>query len=321
MPIQLLSACSFGVLNYLLGMLGFLKASIFSIARNDTVILYNYYPIYLPATLVLFLRRVPIIVDVEDAPIPHLAGLRAITARLAFPTLSVFASGFFAASQAVKDIYCKRKCIVLHGTVSEKGEHSSFPKRAHRLSVWYGGTIDRDSGLYIFVDAVKALVIRNKDLGVPVDIYITGSGGADELDALCAEIAGVPRLSINRLQDLSVSKYQELMRKMDIGVNLKLPEGIYGRTTFPSKTLEILEHGMLLISTKVSDVPAILSEDQAFFLSQPNGDALAEAIVYISNNIHLANDVRLSGSIAAKRKYEIRAVGMAIKNFVDEIKH
>jgi hypothetical protein len=62
------------------------------------------------------------------------------------------------------------------------------------------------------------------------------------------------RHSLNR------NTYLKILSESHVGLNLRLNNYEMSATTFPSKVIEYAEHGLLVVSTRTSDVPIIFGK-------------------------------------------------------------
>ncbi len=88
-------------------------------------------------------------------------------------------------------------------------------------------------------------------------------------------------------------------------------------TTFPSKVVEITSHGLLLITTRTSDVPMLFDSTQAIFLEAATGAALAAAIeAALADPAGMAR-IAEQGHRRAAELFDARAVGHRLLAFLD----
>jgi glycosyltransferase involved in cell wall biosynthesis len=102
--------------------------------------------------------------------------------------------------------------------------------------------------------------------------------------------------------NVSTGEYRQILQDSHLGLCLKLPSSSMGATTFPSKVVELASNGLLVVSTKVSDVPLILDNSCAFLLGEATAQALANALTEI------ASHPEKSGATALKGQQKIAAL-------------
>lgn len=123
--------------------------------------------------------------------------------------------------------------------------------------------------------------------------------------------AGSLRGTLEFRERVSAREYEALLETLHIGLCLKMPNNSMGQTTFPSKVIQFATWGLLVVSQRVSDVPALFPEDGAYLLDGVTPEVLAEALSQIARRSedarqrarkgHATITARLSpGSVAAE---------------------
>lgn len=124
---------------------------------------------------------------------------------------------------------------------------------------------------------------------------------------------GLP--AVEFLGKVSRETYRQIIGEAHVGLALKLRSGDLADTTFPSKVIEIASTGLLLLTTKISDVPQLFGDDGALYLDDETPAGLATLFM------RLASDRAALGRIAAQGQHRIREycssarVGESLKNF------
>jgi glycosyltransferase involved in cell wall biosynthesis len=101
---------------------------------------------------------------------------------------------------------------------------------------------------------------------------------AASLQALAAQ-EGLPKVKF--LGNVSRGDYVKAIQQAHVGMALKLPSSDLADTTFPSKVIELASAGLLVLSTRVSDVPALFREDGAIYLNSEDPQELAERLLWL----------------------------------------
>lgn len=142
---------------------------------------------------------------------------------------------------------------------------------------------------------------------------VTGSGELAGALAVLAAEEGLP--AVEFLGKVSRETYLRIIGEAQVGLALKLRSGGLADTTFPSKVIEIASTGMLLLTTKISDVPQLFGDDGAVYLDDETPAGLAALFK------NLASDRAALSRIAAQGQHRIREccssvrVGESLKNF------
>ena len=121
-----------------------------------------------------------------------------------------------------------------------------------------------------------------------------------------------PELRIHGRLDLD--RYRALLQTCHVGLSLKLIAGPYADTTFPSKTVEYVENGLLLISTDVSDVARIFGTG-AIHLQSDDDAELATQILWAAQNWSASVAIAREGQRRMLEQLEYHAVGQRLRQF------
>lgn len=319
-------ACFVEVFNLGGGMLRRLSALLFLalvairlVRRRDRVLLYNGEPEYLLLALLLHLRGRPATLDIEDAPRSDdrttMGRILLVTAPLLRHLCTPRA---LVASQALGIQLGLRRFLPVYGVSSffaAKGEHrDAFGDGETR--VLFGGSILHDTGADLFIAALHDLAQRS--LATPLHVFVTGRFKRGLFDDLAATLGGVPNLRFSIVQDLDTSAYAALVRTMDVGLCLKLPSSEMGRTTFPSKVVEITALGMLLVSTRVSDVDLIFDAQTAVLLESEDPSELAATLAAIATDRRRFATIAKRGQQRATECFSAPKVGTPLVQFLTE---
>ena len=221
------------------------------------------------------------------------------------------AGAVLAASCLAQQFAGTRTCCC-YGVASLPGAQTGRAGAAGPLVVHLGGTLQEATGSCLLAAAIRCL----RAMPAPPDIrfVVTGSGpGGAELAAL-AEAPGLP--AVTYLGKVSRETYLQVIGGAHVGLSLKLASGDQANTTFPSKVIEIASTGMTLLSTRMSDVPALFREDGAIFLDTETPAALAAVFVRMA-----AGRAHLPGIAARGQAYVLEAcsaerVGSDLKDFL-----
>lgn len=293
--------------------------SLFHVRRRDKVILYNYYLEYLLAALVLRAKGCPAILDIEDAPRADEKGMRAWVNRLSFRILIVLCDcRCLTASTQISHIFGSRPTCVVYGVLEDTEQdhiNRDFSKDDFRLL--YGGTLCTDTGLELFCQAVLLLKDRLPKDGRKLQLVVTGFGGDLQIADLAATCEG-SAVFINQKTNLTVREYREELLASHGGLCLKMPNSSIGDTTFPSKVVEIAAAGLLLISTQVSDVPALFGSDGAMLLDEATPDALCATLIRAMQQPQECAERARRGHELAVQHFSAAGVGRKVMEFLFE---
>jgi glycosyltransferase involved in cell wall biosynthesis len=112
------------------------------------------------------------------------------------------------------------------------------------------------------------------------------------------------------------SDYIEILRQSHVGLCLKIPCSGMGSTTFPSKVVELASYGLLVISTRVSDVPDLFPPGSAVLLSDPSAEALVAALVAADADPKTASEIAERGNAVVRERLSAKKVGTELLAFL-----
>lgn len=240
----------------------------FRLKMTKVIIFYNPMMAYLPALLFSSVLRYRGILDLEDGNIPLsrrrlLSGSRVFVERL----FDYFCKGgALLACDALDKFTTLRPTLTYYGVAI-----SNQAPLDHRFSGQYtrflfSGTLERETGSELLIDAINRMRENNFDWAQKVIFEITGKGTALHQFIDLADRKGFPKIIVHgRTTNL---EYQEILNRSDVGLSLKIPNGNYANTTFPSKVLEFAVNNMLVIGTDISDVRKVFGDEGALYLKK-----------------------------------------------------
>lgn len=282
------------------------------IEKNAKVIVYNHAIEYALALLVLRLRSIPVVHDIEDAPTTDERGLRKFFSHFSFwATNKLTLSKKMVVAEHVAKSLKIEDYVVIRGVAGD-----DVPVDAHKwaaleqggaLVLHFGGTLNRATGIDVFCAAVKMLSVSPLLPNAGIEFNVTGVGELDKIQSLQQALQGCSKVRVNLHTPLSKQAYQTLFGQCHGSLSLRDPLADYSNTTFPSKVIEITSSGLALVSSKQGDVPDIYSHEAAFFMDHYNPECLSSLIIWIASSPSEAE------KIAAKGKH------IAALNFSDSV--
>ncbi len=316
-PIIFLPVVSNPILRRLLGTVCFAGFCCFHLKPHDKVLLYNYSPEYLLAVLILKLRGNPAIIDIEDAPHNKTTNLREkINQYIYRVSLALCQNRYITVSiQVAKDFKLNPFCVI-YGAVNELySQNINLSNEENTFRVLYGGTICDDTGLQLFCDTVDFLSKSTIQSNLDLVFVVTGFGGEEQIKKLQSHI-GTSQIRIEQKSNLTFNEYQVVFRSCRAALCLKIPDSEIGVTTFPSKVVEITSAGLLLISTKVSDIPILFDDENAILLDKATPKKLCEAILWALENQEECKNRSIRGQSRAIELFAENHVGNKIWDFI-----
>jgi acetyltransferase-like isoleucine patch superfamily enzyme len=172
----------------------------------------------------------------------------------------------------------------------------------------YGGSIESATGLDLFTATVRKFANEYRELASQVRFVVTGFGGTVQLGALAREVvdAGV---RVDVMQD-------RMLAEADVGLSLKMPGSNLVATTFPSKVVELASHGLLVLTTDVSDVGVLFNDDTAVVLRDATPGELASKIAGIARDPARYRRIAQAGQRAINTRCGRQQVGAQLVEFL-----
>lgn len=231
-----------------------------------TIIFYNPMSAYIPALIFSAALGFRGILDLEDGHVP-------VIQRKFFSSIRVFVERLFdyfckggalLACDALAKFTSLRPTLTYYGAVSANQNCNNNRFKNAPVRFMFAGTLERETGAELLIETIKAIRITRASWAHKAIIEITGKGSSLDGFNLLASHNEFPKVVVHgRTTNV---EYQEILNQVDVGFSLKLPDGPYANTTFPSKVMEFAANKVLVITTDISDVKKVLGNDGALYL-------------------------------------------------------
>ncbi|WP_299638988.1 glycosyltransferase [Devosia sp.] len=311
-PVAKLATAGRRIARRLTAALSFLRYASTRVRPGDAVLLYNAFVDYIPAAIYLRLRGRPAILDLEDGPRTDERGLRGAVGRWSYLILRrLCQQRVVTVSTLLAQTLGLRRALPVYGswTPGQVAERSHGPT----LRVLFGGAILQETGVELFIGAVKRL---RYTADVPIRFDVTGFYPreiGDRLRELASPDGPVP---LHLHGEVLQAEYRRILESADVGLCLKLSAGSMGQTTFPSKAVEIMTSGLTLVSTSVSDIPRLFGPDQAVILREESVGELVEVLRMLALNRELCRAIGRNGQAFARERFSPQRVGKELAAFL-----
>jgi glycosyltransferase involved in cell wall biosynthesis len=237
-----------------------------------------------------------------------------------------FSFGNSRMSTHVFDVLCDRALLAcsalkqattISSTLCYYGAIFNFHKKVKSdtkpLTVLMGGTLCNETGAKLLIDTIRMMVSCELPWLKNIRFEITGKGDSiDEFNELAKALVHPEIVVHGRLTD---SDYAEVLNRADIGLSLKLNNGPYANTTFPSKVIEYAAAGLLIVTTDISDVRAIFGEG-ALYLKDDDPLGLIRHLEFISTKPNEAFIISELGQQAVQKVCSPNLVGRELHHFI-----
>ena len=266
------------------------------------VIVYNRQWLYLPVLIVSRLFSMKCYLDLEDGPVFENVGLMK---RLSYKLNRLFfdrlcSHGSILVNPALVGEVNTRNNIICYGVAENHADDELREWAGETIRFLFGGSLLRETGVLLLIDAVKILNSKYSDYKGRILIDITGYGELSDELAFLSKNEGLGWVVFHGR--VSLKKYNLLLKRSHVGFCLKLPSTEMGVTTFPSKTIEIASYGKLLLTTDLEHVSTLFGTDGACYLSAEKGEDLAEIMVNIVDDPQLSMKTAEMGKERILRK-------------------
>lgn len=170
-----------------------------------------------------------------------------------------------------------------------------------KIILLFSGTIDHIRGAYNAVDVTRFLSKNYK-------LIISGSGTVNDVNLLKRSIQEINTLkgyeACKYVGILPYKEYMQLLANTDIALNTQI-EGSYGKFLFPSKIIEYLRAGLLVVSTPGESITTSPFVPVINISSTFSAEAVAEKIMSlkIETNIQALNLLKNMHDKACKDLY------------------
>jgi glycosyltransferase involved in cell wall biosynthesis len=276
------------------------------------LIFYNRTNAFVPSLLLSSIMGYKNILDIEDGEV-RMNGRS-------------FSFGIARMGTRVFDVLCDRALLAcsalkqatsISSTLCYYGAIFNFRKKvksdAKPLTVLMSGTLCHETGANLLIDTIRMMVSCEMPWLKNIRFEITGKGDAtDEMKEL-AKAIGHPEIVVHgRLAD---SDYAEVLNRADVGLSLKLNNGPYANTTFPSKVIEYAAAGLLIVTTDISDVRSIFGEG-ALYLKHDDPSELIRHLEFITARPNEAFTISELGQQAVQKVCSPKLVGRELQQFI-----
>jgi glycosyltransferase involved in cell wall biosynthesis len=255
-----------------LGWLFYAVQAVRRIQSNDLVVIDNYEFIYVVAAYAVRLfRRVDFVLEYEDGK--HAidqswhAGLSGLAEKMG---RGLIRAAILAHPALGRRLPPNVPTLLAPGFVVRTTLPRERPPLGDTVHFLYSGSLDRTRGVDLLLAALPLLPETGWHL------HITGAGS---LEKEVAALAGEPRWQgrVTFHGTLPAVDYTALIGRCQVGLNCQRPSDPISDVTFPSKVFSYMSAGLLILSSRASDVPVVCG-DACIYYEAETPASLAEAI-------------------------------------------
>lgn len=173
----------------------------------------------------------------------------------------------------------KLPSVILHGTYSNY-ESNSERFNDGLIHVVYAGTFDANKGgVYSAIDSAYFLDSK-------FHLHILGFGSPSDISTVKQKISDVSKntKSIITYEGLLTGKeYSNFIRKCNIGLSTQNPKSDFNDTSFPSKILSYMTHGLKVVTVRIPVIETSSISNFVTYTHTNNPKDIANAIISCSS--------------------------------------
>lgn len=225
-----------------------------------------------PAFTVKFLLNSSIVLEYEDGLFTT-SSPSGILARIFKRTIGTQIDGAICVNSRLAEVLDNDNLTIVRGFPSV-GYPNELPDAIFTQSesvVMFAGTFDKTRGIDNFLSIIPR--VENDK----VRFWISGTGRDQELERIQKEVKRLDDDRVEFFGTLSWEQYRRRIVSADVFVNFQDPQANISKYTFPSKLLDFLSAGGLIVSTDMSDLSDIFSEE--IIITEDTEIEMAEAVM------------------------------------------
>lgn len=238
--------CIYRRKNLLLNYLEYYCSLISKLKNVDYVILYgvNFINIFIPMISKIMAKKSILILSDYTTP-NEVTGIKKMVAKKIFNTFRKF-DGVVFLSPSMMDKTKIKKSILINGGIEEKDFIDfTIPKCEDKINVLYSGLLSEVTGVDLLIKVIEAFDFKKYK---NVNFFITGKGPLENKvkDMACNND------NVKYYGFLSRQKYLTYLKASNILLNPRNMCLDQNQNNFPSKIIEYIASGRIIVSTKFS---------------------------------------------------------------------
>lgn len=294
--------------------------------RVSGAIIYNYNPsLILLCAYLKYVRRLPILNDIEDISIPSLKDwsrntearpVQQIVFYFCMHLIARMADGLVVPTRRFLNyLPGNTPSVVVTGCIADMDSPDRDPLGVNgQLQVLYAGKVERGHGIVEFVQALQQLDALDEPPNIRVEI--SGSGGM--ADWVRDQLGTLRTIKATYHGFISTSDYVKLLRRSHVCVALQNPTGRYADFKTPSKMYEFLGYGKAVVATDAGDIRD-MPKDSILILDRLEPGAIAEKLMWLCADSMRTAALQTAARHHAKECFSYAAVGTVLKDLFVKI--
>jgi glycosyltransferase involved in cell wall biosynthesis len=188
-----------------------------------------------------------------------------------------------------------------------------FYKRLHLKNstnipkIMFSGSLNDMRGIDVFISALEK--VKNR-----VEVIITGKG---PLENLVYKGTKNPLVKLRYYGHIPYEEYVELLKESDIAISCYKIAHPMNNHIFPSKIIEYMAYGKIVITSKVSDIDTLKGKDIFLMYENDSPDSLANVIDTVVSNINYYRIYAKNARNWVKENCSTDALSVIFLNYFD----
>lgn len=242
-------------------------------SKNSNVVIYHSLYTMKPVILAHRLRRFHMILEVEEI-YQDVVDIPPQQQELEFQTFACADAYIFSTEYLNQKLNTNNKphCIV-YGNYNVSTQRAQSPDGL--VHVVFGGNLERSKGA---LQAAKAAALLPEGFFV----HIAGNGPQRDIEEIKQAVQSANQNGAMKIHfdgELGAADYEKLLEKCAIGLCSQDPDAKYSETSFPSKVLNYLRHGLQVVSIRIPTIKNSAVAPAITFYNEDTPSALAKAII------------------------------------------
>lgn len=183
--------------------------------------------------------------------------------------------GFIIPTELLKDTIAvgEKPTVVIYGSY-KKYPFVESRTNSQEVQVVYAGFLDISKGAWAAIESAQYLPSN-------YTMHILGFGSDRDLNAINCRISELASQGYHISYDgmLKGDEFDCFLTKCDIGLCTQDPNAQYSNTSFPSKVLTYLSHGLKVVAIEIPSLKESHISNCLYFYKDNNAKSIAEAIV------------------------------------------
>lgn len=281
--------------------------------RVDKLLIYNPLPNYILVIILCKILGKKIYLDLEDSSNEyHYGGILGVLKKLIENIILNLSDGIILVNFQQKIPKKITNRLFLPAFFNEK---KIIKQTSGKIKVLFSGTMNENTGAVLLIKSILKFEKEFPEISSMFEIYVTGFGPI--LSKIRQDLKGLKNITVNVTTHISFEQYKSLLTRCHIGLSLKLTNGAYGQTTFPSKTFEYAENGLALISTDIEAVKHCFGHNGAIWLNDEDEISLINAFRKLADHDQISLTAKL-GKQNLRTKFSHEQLSPALHNFFEE---